>query len=97
MHGEIDQCTRRIGDFEDEVARICQECDLEVEDVHSKRDSLQVRLDATDLLLLKVRSSLAVAHGKLEHHRGRSAISHFWLESLLVSFVSGSIDRIVAW
>lgn len=82
---KVAELTKRVGEVGDEVARRREECYCKEEDVLSERVGLQGRLDATYSQLQRVCNSLTAAHDQLELHRGRSAASHSWLESLILS------------
>lgn len=56
LRGEVGQLTRCVRDLGNELARMRQECDSKVEDVHFECDGLQVCLEWTASELLGVRS-----------------------------------------
>lgn len=67
-----------------------------MEDVVFERDSLQVRLDATDLQLLNARNSLRTGRERLEQHLGSLESSCLPLETLQSSRVSGFVNGVLA-
>lgn len=71
---------------------MAQECDCMMLDVLFERDGLQVRLDSTASQLWLVHNLLTAERQALEHLCGRSATSHWPLESFLVSLDSGFVE-----
>lgn len=71
-----------------------QECYCRVVDVICKHDGLQVCLDLTALQLLWALRSLLAAHKRLEPHCRHSEAIHLWFQSLVLSLVSGFVNRL---
>lgn len=62
-----------------------QDRNPELEDVVLQRYGLQAHLHATDSKIWTF-SLVKIAHERLEHHFGRSVVSHLWVEASLTSF-----------
>lgn len=65
-----------------------------MEDVIFERDDLQVKLDLAASQLSGACNALPVAREQLQQWWGRSALSHFRLESLLIGSVSGFVVKV---
>lgn len=65
---EVQQFPLRAERLANKVARMRQDADCELENVHSDFDSLQVRLDATVSHLLGIRTPLTAGRELFEEH-----------------------------
>lgn len=97
LQGEVGRLTRRVKELGEQIARLRQKWDFEVEHVLSERGGLQICLDSTALQLGGVLNVLKTARERLEYHRACSTASPLRLEWLLVPLVSGFIERCFTW
>lgn len=94
LRGEVEQLVRDVGEIRVHAARMRQDFDDRMNDVHHKCDGLQVRLDVTAWQLLNARNSFRMVRKRLEQHSGRLFTRCVVLELFLSSLVSRFVDRV---
>lgn len=96
LWGEVPQYHRLVGELEDEVTRVRQDCDSMVQDLFFEPYGRQVRLDSTASQRSGVCKSMTWLCERLEQDHGRLEACDLWLEALIVSPVSSFVYRMAS-